>query len=125
MGASSGIERPRRRQVAASHLAAEQRRVRRPEVAAVAEGEAAGAAQTLDVPGGLTMAGPDDEPVFVVGDGEIGVHALALGAGEAHLIEQGLSIAFAELPLTVVTAQGKRALEGGDDRRLGARRQQV
>src|SRR5262249_51856748 len=92
MGASSGIKRSLRRQVAASHLAAEQRRVRRPEVAAIAEGEAAGAAQAVGVLGALTMAGRDDEPVFVVGDREIAMHLLDLGDGEAHLIQHGLSL---------------------------------
>ena len=54
---SSRVERSNGRQRAAAHFAAEQRRMRRAEVAAVAEGEAAGTAQAIGVLGLLAMTG--------------------------------------------------------------------
>src|SRR5215468_8833715 len=116
MHASSGIERPIRRQVPASHLAAEQRRVRRPEIAAIAEGEPAGAAQTVSILGVLAMAGRDHEPVLVIGDREVTVHLLDLVDGEAHLIEYGFSVALSELASPVINSHAEQPLERGNDR---------
>src|SRR5215472_11583291 len=113
MRASSGIERTIRRQMAAPHLAAKQRRVRRPEIAAIAEGESAGAAQTVGILGVLAMAGRDDEPVLVVGDREVAVHRLYLSDGETHLFEDGLSVSLTELALPIINAHAEQSLERG------------
>ena len=73
--------------------------MRRPEVAAIAEGKAAGAVQAVGVFGVLAMAGRNDETVLVIGDREIAVHVLDLRDREPDLIQHGLSDPLAELAL--------------------------
>src|SRR5262249_57141480 len=76
--APSRIERPNRRQRAATHLAAKQSGVRRAEVASVAEGEATRTPQPIGVFGLLAVAGGDHEAVLVIGNRKIPVHLLDL-----------------------------------------------
>src|SRR5215471_18035199 len=99
--------------------------MRRAEVAAVAEGEAAGTSQAVGVLGLLAMTRRDDETILVVGDGEIPMHLFDLRDRETGLPQQLLTIAIAKLPLPVVDSHGEHALERRDDRRLRAGRQQV
>ncbi len=125
MGPPSRIERSHGIELAATHLAAEKRRMRRPEIAAIAKGEAAGALQPVCVLGVLAVAGRDDEAVLVVGDGEIAVHVLDLRHAEPGLRQHGGAVALAELALAEVDAHGQHPLQRRDDRRLGASGEQV
>src|SRR5450759_86506 len=95
------------------------------EVAAVAEGKAAGAAQAISVLRLLAMAGRDDKTVLVIGDREITVHFLDLRDSEARLSQRLLSVALAELSLPVIDAHGEHTLQRRDHRRLRARCQQI
>src|SRR5262245_26426237 len=99
--------------------------MRRAEVAAVAEGEAAGASQAVGILGLLAMTRRDDETILVVGDGEIPMHLFDLRDRETGLRQQLPSIAITKLPLPVVDSHGEHALERQDDRSLRAGRQQV
>src|SRR5262245_34058144 len=99
--------------------------MRRAEIAAVAEGEAAGTSQAVRILGLLAMTRRDDETILVVGDGEIPVHLFDLRDRETGLRQQLLSIALTKLPLPVVDSHGEHAFERRDDRCFRAGRPQV
>src|SRR6516162_9561727 len=102
MPGPSCIERPDRRQRAATHLAAKQGRVRRAEVAPVAEGEAARTPQPVGVFGLLAVAGGDDEAVLVIGNRKVPVHLLDLSNAQTGLRQNLSAIVLPELALPVI-----------------------
>src|SRR5215472_173451 len=121
----SRVERANGGQLAPSHLAAEQRRMRRPKIAAIAKGEAARAPQAIGVLRLLAMTGRDHKTVLVIGDREIAVHLLDLRDCEPRLRQHRSAITLAELALAKIDAHGEHTLERSDDRRLGPGGQQI
>src|SRR6185437_360815 len=104
---------------------AEQRRVWRSEIAAVAERESAGASQAIGILSLFPMAGRDDEAVLVVRDRQITVHLLDLRDRKAGLVKNALSVPFPKLALTEIRTHRQHALQGRDNRRLGAGGQKI
>src|SRR5215472_7971084 len=113
------------RQLASAHLAAEQRRVRRAEIAAIAESESAGTFQAVGILSLFAMAGRDDEAILVIRDGEIAMHLLDLRDREAGLGKNAPPVAVTKLALTEIDSHREHALERGDDRSLGAGGQKI
>src|SRR5215469_18198898 len=113
------------RQLAATHFAAEQRRVWRAEVATVAEGESARPFKAISIFRLLAMARWDDEAVFVVRNREIAMHLPDLRYRKTGLGQNVLPISFAELALTKIDAHCQHTLERRDDRRFRASGQQI
>ncbi len=90
------------RQLAPAHLAAEQRRVRRPEVTPIAEGEPARTFQPISIFRLFAVTCRDDEAVFVIGDREVAMHLLDLRDRKTGLGKDALPIALAKLALAEI-----------------------
>src|SRR5215472_9251354 len=113
----SRVERANGGQLSPSHLAAEQRRMRRPEIAAIAKRKAARAPQAIGVLRLLAMTGRDHKTVLVIGDREILLHLLDRRHREPRLRQHRGTITLAELALAEIDAHGEHTLERSNDRR--------
>lgn len=98
---------------------------RRPTRAAIAEGEAAGAAHVIGILGDFTMSGRDDEAVFVICNRHDVVHFLNHRAAHADAVGNRLIDNTVDSLGAHIGTHGEHAFQRRDDRLFLACRQKI